>query len=184
MNQKENLTQEYIYDAFLQLLDKKHYDEISVCEICTKAGVSRMSFYRNFESKEDLTFKGIDRIVRNMANNIEKLDNKNLFTIAKEIFTISKNYKSALFAIQDSQVSKDLKEKVITELQEKTPIDYMNKTSKYIPIFYFTSIVAVLIEWLRNGATESPDEMATLLTKLINIDTSKCKHNEEDIEIE
>ena len=179
MNQKENLTQEYIYAAFLQLLNKNHYDDISVCEICTKAGVSRMSFYRNFESKEDLTFKGIDRIVKIMVNNIEKLDNKNLFTIAKEIFTISKNYKSALFALQNSQVSKVLNDKIITELQEKTPIDYMNKTSKYIPIFYFTSIVVVLIEWLKNGAEESPDEMANLLTKLINIDAIKYNQTDE-----
>ena len=179
MNQKENLTQEYIYAAFLQLLNKNHYDDISVCEICTKAGVSRMSFYRNFESKEDLTFKGIDRIVKIMVNNIEKLDNKNLFTITKEIFTISKNYKSALFALQNSQVSKVLKDKIITELQEKTPVDYMNKTSKYIPIFYFTSIVVVLIEWLKNGAEESPDEMANLLTKLINIDAIKYNQTDE-----
>ena len=76
MNEKENLTQEYIYSAFLQLLDKKHYDDISVCEICTKAGVSRMSFYRNFESKEDLTFKGIDRIVKSLSTSIEKLTTK------------------------------------------------------------------------------------------------------------
>ena len=50
MNEKEKLTEQYIYGAFLQLLEKKHYDDISVCEICTKAGVSRMSFYRNFDS--------------------------------------------------------------------------------------------------------------------------------------
>ena len=179
MNEKENLTKEYIYSAFLQLLDKKHYDSISVCEICTKAGVSRMSFYRNFESKEDLTFKGIDRIVKAMASNIEKLDNKNLFTITQEIFTVAKKYKSALFAIEDSQISKVLKDMVITELQAKSPIDYMNKTSKYIPVFYFSSIISVLIEWLRSDTGETPEEMATLLTKLINIEP--CKQN-QDIE--
>lgn len=180
MNDKENLTQEYIYGAFLQLLEKKNYDNISVCEICNKAGVSRMSFYRNFESKEDLTFKGIDRIAKTMANNIEKLNTKNLFTITQEIFTISKKYKSALFAIEDSQISKVLKDMIITDLQSKSPIDYINKTSKYIPIFYFSSIVSVLIEWLRSDTGETPEEMATLITKLINIEPCKEMHEQEE----
>ena len=171
MNIKESLTKEYIYSAFLQLLDKKHYDDISVCEICTKAGVSRMSFYRNFESKEDLTFKGIDRIVKNLSSNIEKLNVKNMFTITQETFVFAKKYKSALFSIMDSQISNTLKDMIVSNLQEKSKIDYINKTSKYIPVFYFTSIVAVLIEWLKNNTQESPEEMATLLTKLVNSDT-------------
>lgn len=170
MNEKENLTEQYIFGAFLQLLDKKHYDDISVCEICTKAGVSRMSFYRNFESKEDLTFKGIDRIVKNMTTSIENLNDKNLFNVTKEIFTVAKNYKNAMLSIQDSQISKILKDTIVTELQEKSPIDYMNKTSKYIPIFFFSSIISVLLEWLNNDTEETADEMATLLTKLINIE--------------
>lgn len=182
MNEKENLTQEYIYSAFLQLLDKKHYDDISVCEICTKAGVSRMSFYRNFESKEDLTFKGIDRIVKNLSASIEKLTTKNMFTITQETFIFAKKYKSALFSIMDSQITNTLKEMIIAKLQEKSKFDYINKTSKYIPVFYFTSIVAVLIEWLKNDTEETPEEMAILLTKLVNPETLKNSCNEDAID--
>lgn len=178
MNEKENLTQEYIYSAFLQLLDKKHYDDVSVCEICTKAGVSRMSFYRNFESKEDLTFKGIDRIIKALSKNIENLSNKNMFSITQETFLFAKKYRSALFSIMDSQISNTLKDMIITELQEKSKFDYISKTSKYIPVFYFTSIVAVLIEWLKNNTQETPEEMATLLTKLINPETLKNPYTE------
>ncbi len=51
MNKNNNLTKNYILESFYILLTKKHYNEISVCDICEKAGVSRMSFYRNFFSK-------------------------------------------------------------------------------------------------------------------------------------
>lgn len=173
MKQKENLTEEYIYSAFLQLLDKKHYDDISVCEICNKAGVSRMSFYRNFESKEDLTFKGIDKIIKTLTQKIENLNLKNMYTITLETFIFAKKYKSSLFSIMNSQISNILKEKIIAELQEKSKFDYINKTSKYIPVFYFTSTVSVLIEWLKNDTMESPEEMATLLTKLVNPESLK-----------
>ena len=96
MNEKENLTQKYIYTAFLQLLEKKHYDSISVCEICTKAGVSRMSFYRNFESKEDLAFKGIKQIMCGIESTFKNLKVINKFTIIQEFFQAAKKYKAAI----------------------------------------------------------------------------------------
>ncbi|MBP3754417.1 MAG: TetR/AcrR family transcriptional regulator [Lachnospiraceae bacterium] len=36
------------------MLKKVPYNEISVTALCDKAGVTRMSFYRNFNTKEDV----------------------------------------------------------------------------------------------------------------------------------
>lgn len=48
---------ECIYTAMLLLMEQKSYDKITVTDITKKAGVSRMSFYRNFDSKDDVLFK-------------------------------------------------------------------------------------------------------------------------------
>ena len=50
----------HINEALLGLLKEKSLNEISISEICETAGVGRMSFYRNYESKEDVikTFTG------------------------------------------------------------------------------------------------------------------------------
>ena len=48
---------DYITQAFLLLLQKRSFHEIKINELCEKAGVTRMSFYRNFESKEDVLRK-------------------------------------------------------------------------------------------------------------------------------
>lgn len=171
MNEKENLTQKYIYTAFLQLLEKKHYDSISVCEICTKAGVSRMSFYRNFESKEDLTFKGIKHIMCGIESTFKNLKIINKFTIIQEFFQEAKKYKSAIMSLQNSQIEKTLKEIVIQELSNNAHnIDYFNKTSKYIPLLYFSAITSVLFMWLKQNAVESPEDMARMLSSALNID--------------
>lgn len=176
MNEKENLTKSYIYDAFLQLLDKKHYDDISVCEICTKAGVSRMSFYRNFDSKEDLTFKGIKHILTGLENNFKNLNIINNFTIIQEFFETAKKYKNAIISLQDSQLEKTLKDLVTQELSENKNIDYFNKTSKYIPILYYSAITTVMFYWLKQGAEESPEDMARMLSSAINIDILEKKN--------
>ena len=59
---REALVGEYITDALLLLMQRKDYKDISITELCEKAGVTRMSFYRNFESKEDILKKWIGAI--------------------------------------------------------------------------------------------------------------------------
>ena len=59
---RESFVDAYITEALLSLLEKKEYKDISITEICKKAGVTRMSFYRNFESREDILFKKVRNV--------------------------------------------------------------------------------------------------------------------------
>lgn len=40
--------------ALLSLLEKKKLNEITISELCSKAGLSRLSFYRNYNSMEQI----------------------------------------------------------------------------------------------------------------------------------
>lgn len=51
---REGSVTEYITEALLLMMKKKPYNDISVTVLCEKAGVTRMSFYRNFNTKEDV----------------------------------------------------------------------------------------------------------------------------------
>ena len=79
--EKQNLTKKYIFEAYKSLLTTKKYEDISVCDICKRAGVSRMSFYRNFESKEDLTIKGFDSITQKSQKEVNQKNNVNVLGI-------------------------------------------------------------------------------------------------------
>lgn len=46
-----------IFDALMILLQEKRYEEITVSEITSKAGVSRMTYYRTYSSKEDIVIQ-------------------------------------------------------------------------------------------------------------------------------
>lgn len=48
--------------ALLQLMKKKNFSAITVTDICEKAGVSRLTFYRNFETKEDILRFHFDKV--------------------------------------------------------------------------------------------------------------------------
>ena len=100
---KENLTKSYIYQAYLQLLSNQDYNDISICNICTKAGVSRMSFYRNFKSKEDLTFKGIEEITKVMEEEIKKLESVSTYSVLKVFFEYTKKFKQPLLSFKNCE---------------------------------------------------------------------------------
>ncbi len=54
---KDCIINNSITDALFILLNKKHINDISITELIQKAGVSRNSFYRNFETLEDIAYK-------------------------------------------------------------------------------------------------------------------------------
>ena len=54
MNTQNLLVKEYMTDALFILMKSNPYDAISVTDITKKAGVSRMAFYRNYETKDDI----------------------------------------------------------------------------------------------------------------------------------
>jgi AcrR family transcriptional regulator len=61
---KRQLVRDAIYDAAIELFTKKGFDETTVDEIADASGISRRSFFRYFESKDDL-------LALNIVNNGE-----------------------------------------------------------------------------------------------------------------
>ena len=166
MNKNNNLTRDYILESFYILLTKKHYNDITVCDICEKAGVSRMSFYRNFVSKEDLIMKGIDYIMGNLREELSGNKELNSYIFIKAIFDTFKKFKDVIPSLQDTQITKTIRYNTMSRLKENIVVDQMKKSSKYIPIFYISALSTTLFEWLKGGAEESSDEMARLIVSL------------------
>lgn len=52
---------EHITEALIKLLQEKPIGNITISELCDSAGIGRASFYRNFESKEDILKRYISR---------------------------------------------------------------------------------------------------------------------------
>ena len=170
MTEKENLTKNYIFQSFRRLLEKNKYNDVSVCDICEKAGVSRMSFYRNFKSKEDLTYKGFENIIHDLKKRIDALEQKTTYSITKLIYETFRESKSLLYSLDGSDFSKELTDLIFKELSEKVELDYMSKSMKYIPVFYFGAIVVTAMHWLNSGCQESEEEMARMTASLINFE--------------
>src|SRR5947209_20374773 len=56
---KQQFVRDAIWDAAIDLFDRKGFDETTVEEIAQAAGTSRRSFFRYFESKSDLLAQAV-----------------------------------------------------------------------------------------------------------------------------
>ena len=52
--QQNAFNRQCISEALIRLMETKAYDDITVTEICRMAGVSRMTYYRNYSSKREI----------------------------------------------------------------------------------------------------------------------------------
>jgi AcrR family transcriptional regulator len=50
-------TKEFITTAMLQMLTKEKLSGLTVSQVCKRAGVSRMAFYRNFDGLEQILYE-------------------------------------------------------------------------------------------------------------------------------
>jgi len=67
-SQSNIFAKECIVSALLLIIEEKPLSSISISELCSRAGVSRMTFYRNYESKEDIFIKQLDEIFDTYKN--------------------------------------------------------------------------------------------------------------------
>ena len=103
MNNDNLSVKEYITDSLLSLISKTTLDKITVTDIIKKAGVSRVSFYRNFKSKENILEIYLTQITDNFLEtsgiNFKENDLKTYFTI---LFKHLYNYKDFSYNLYKS----------------------------------------------------------------------------------
>ena len=63
-------TQEQLQNALLELLETKELKEITVKEICDKAGISRNAFYQHYGYKEDLYDQMVARATEGIRDSL------------------------------------------------------------------------------------------------------------------
>ena len=160
-NQKRKKSQEQIEKTFLQLIQKKNIDEISVSMICKLAKLNRSTFYANYIDIYDLA----EKIKKNMevefaefqlSNNAKQDSNGylNMFKYIKDNQIFFKTY----FKLEE--ISSDLPTQYHIELAEKY---YNNKYIDYHIVFFRAGLNAVIKKWLNNGCKETPEEINEIL---------------------
>lgn len=162
--QAEKYVDEYIINSLFTLMKRKKYDDISITEITNKAGVGRVSFYRNFNSKEDIIKRWIEdttnNFLKNSDINFKKDSTKDYFI---KLFNHLEKYKEESFLIYKANLIHLLK----SEFENKLLSIHQKEYDNYKTYFLAGGIFNVYYFWLINGCKESSEEIANKLVDLM-----------------
>ena len=171
-NKKQNrIVCESLREELIILMNEKNYYKISISELCQKAGVSRMAFYNNYESKDNLlkqiiyyqTNKLIDKIGSPFREKTSTEWYIKMFECIKEDNWYLKTIFNANFEFEYLSSINDL------VLHDET----ISPTNKYLRLMWTGGIINTIIYWLESGMKDSVLEMATFCYNNLSVWTTK-----------
>ncbi|MBO5789874.1 MAG: TetR/AcrR family transcriptional regulator [Clostridia bacterium] len=152
---------ECIYTALILLMQKKEYDRISIVDIVRKAGVSRMTYYRHFTSKEDVLEKYMDEVGQRVHDSIiEQNAQADFYTYFCVIFEQLSAYGDIGVAACRARLGEMILSAITKYTFETFPPDPAAPSSIYARHFLAGAIYNTLIEWLKAGQTLPYTEVA------------------------
>jgi len=148
---------EHLTDALLRLLEEKTMSEISVSELVDAAGVGRASFYRNFECKEDILKRYLDRKVHEWMDNWD-----NALPLSEQIRRMIAHFEAnrSFYTLLNDRGLTYLLKDVMIGLRGPKPED--DKVQAYATAFFAYALYGWIETWFQRGMKESADEMAEL----------------------
>lgn len=161
-NKKRKSSIEKIEKTFLQLIQKKNIEDISVSTICKLSNLNRSTFYSNYIDIYDLADKvkqqmEVEFAQFQLSNNAKQDYNGylNMFRYIKDNQIFFKTY----FKLES--ISMKLPTQYNIELAKKY---YNNKFIDYHIEFFRAGLNAIIKKWLNNGCKESPEEINEIIT--------------------
>ena len=171
MNVKNNLrykkNSEKIETAFLSLILKHKYEDITISQVCKEANINRSTFYCHYDDINDLIIKIEKKFAKGTAS-IFNYGQRQTHEAFVEMFTFVKEnkffYKAFLNIPYTTLAESNIKIDVLKNIGENTDID----KSKKMAIFYRASFFGAGIKemcrlWLERDCQETPEQMAKLL---------------------
>lgn len=163
-------SQQWLAQTLLELMETKSYADISIKDICTKADLSRQTFYNYFESKDEL-FRFLLR-----SAYIEKLDSLSEIPASSEaisafVSTVSDNPRlvSAIVKNNMGNLVSDEIFNAITQFLNRFIPNFENQPDfSYHVVLLSGALTHFMLYYARNNSEMSEKEMTNILETFLS----------------
>ncbi|MCM1123860.1 MAG: TetR/AcrR family transcriptional regulator [Eubacterium sp.] len=156
---RNSYVMQHITDALLELLHHKPIQRITISELCDLADVGRVSFYRNYESKEDILKTYVTQIFQEWVEEYEQNNGMPLNELVRSIFTHFENHIGFYRMLNDQKLIYLLKDVIVGLFGAKAD---SSKNEAYAKTFFVYSLYGWIEVWFQRGMQESAEELAEL----------------------
>ncbi len=176
-------TRELIFEAFITLIHDKPFDDITITDICEKAGIHRTTFYNHFENKNELFSALLDYTHMDFLEAIpqarEATDLKSyLLSLVDVVLTsisgnkkkfstfLSPDHNAGLKAMITGYYSDELlnafeilEHRGLLKVRKGMPLSFLSE-------FLMSGFVSVCTWWLNSGEPVTKDQLMEYFTDL------------------
>lgn len=161
-NRRKKKSIETIEKVFIDLLQTRQLNEISVSDICKLAGLNRTTFYANYTD----IFALADSIRDKLEGSLAELYREEI----TEGFN-SHDYLKLFRHIKDNQIfyrtyfklGYDDNYKIVSYDTELAKQHFQNRFINYHMEFFKSGLTKIIKMWLNGGCRESPEEMFEII---------------------
>ena len=157
--------------AIYQLMFTMPYNKITVKTICEKAGVSRMSFYRYYSTKEDIFINFADERFEEFYETYMTKD-ITLDSFTRNVIAYFNKYNRQVKILEKADTMSIL----ITQFERYAA--YIMRNARSLSVFqhsnnalavpyYAGAFFNVLVYWSKNNFKQSEEEMTRMLEELL-----------------
>lgn len=162
-NTTTDFLKECMADALLKLLEKKTIDEITISEITDTANVGRVTFYRNFKSKEDILHFKCQVIEERWNEQLTPEEKADTSLLIYSFFNLMNSIRKTLIILYRANLHHIVLLSIFGSLKEKNAD--MTDDTVYSAAFISFGMFGILTEWVNDGCKKTPQELTDLTLK-------------------
>lgn len=156
-NKRKRDSIDRIEKAFVNMLQDKEINQISVTDICKGAGLNRSTFYANFIDVYDLADKLREKVETDFDAHFREITNRDAETMFRLIYENQIFYKTYFKLGYDEKHQSYMYDTIRAEN------DFGGKHVKYHIEFFRNGLNSIIKMWLNDGCKETPEEMSQIL---------------------
>lgn len=162
--------------GLLEAMKTRHYEEISISELCTELGIPRKTFYRYFDSKEGALYGLIDHTLmeyEGFSFDYLSSGNRKLQRELEQFFLFWLDKRPLLDVLRDSGLSGILFERAISFALSDTvmPRRFLPEDTedmqRHITMFGVCGLLSMVLSWHDGGFAESAVDLSVVATRLL-----------------
>jgi len=169
-------TRKAIYTAFLQLLNKKSFETITVQEVIDLADVGRSTFYSHYESKELLLDELCRYLFHHLFEREEHLSTEDYLAHIFLHFKKNQDHITSLLLSKNDyflrQLQKELRHHVYPMVVPYLQTVHPKIPSSYLQHFVVTNFIETLTWWLREGKIHTEREVVQFYLEILKVDSN------------
>lgn len=167
------LVKNYISTALLLLMEQNDYQSITVTDIARKAGVSRMTYYRAYSSKEDILIQYFNDIANDFMSEIKSRPDLTLYQLAVLFFTFFQEHGNLIPTLKKANLQELVFQNFVDNLKnfytDLLGNRNLSASANYHLHFSAGGLSFALILWSDGGYKETPEQMAQMITPFMTL---------------